>query len=108
MKWANWMHEGDEYLKELFEESIKQCGEVQIVTVLNSCNAQGDVRHISAFVPVKNEYNGRAEARCIAREVRLEGGGMDMGYSLAYDMYMSVYHGDKERPYQKYLRHSWL
>lgn len=108
MKWANWIHEADNDLKEIFERSIRQCGEVQIVTVLHTVNAAGDVRYISAFVPLMNEHKGRPEIRCIAREARVYGGGMDMGYSLAYDIFMSVYHGNKERPYQEYLAHSWL
>lgn len=120
MKWSNWVHDTDDDLREIFERSIKQCGKVQIVTVLHTVNTKGDVRYISAFVPVikyeeyydeKNNVQRRpkgAEIVCIAREARMYGGGMDMGFELAYDIFMNVYHGDKDRPYQTYLAHSWL
>lgn len=124
--WSNWdmtqSKEGTERLKELFERSIIQCGEVRIYTVLNSVSSSGMTRHISAFVPIivyeeyRNEKTGlvekapsRADMVCIARERTVSGCGMDMGFHLAYSLYMqSGIDDDKKHPYQKYLNHSWL
>ena len=46
---ADAMKEG---LKEVFEKSVVQTGEVRIYTVLNYVSSSGMTRYISAFVPV--------------------------------------------------------
>ena len=112
-KYCNWQQEDKEILKELFEQSITQCGQVKIYTVLNHVSSSGMTRYISAYVPViRKNYAGVEEAQivCIAREKKVSGCGMDMGFHLAYCLYHSVYeYGEKGgRPYQKYLNHSWL
>ena len=118
-KWSNWQMSEDS-LKEVFEKSIEQSGKVRIYTVLNHVSSSGMTRYISAFVPViqyeeyyddKNHVQqmpDKADIVCIAREKRVGGCGMDMGFHLAYSMFMSVYGDDKSYPYQDYLSHSWL
>lgn len=105
-KWSNW-EMGTEGLKEVFEKSIKQSGTVRIYTVLNHVSSSGMTRYISAYVPVIGD-DGKPYITCIARERRVGGCGMDMGFHLAYSMFMSVYYDDKSHPYQDYLSHSWL
>lgn len=104
--WSNW-EMGTEGLKEVFEKSIKQSGTVRIFTVLNHVSSSGMTRYISAYVPVIGD-DGKPCIACIARERRVDGCGMDMGFHLAYSMFMSVYHSDESHPYQEYLSHSWL
>lgn len=123
--WSNWdmsqASDGIERLKELFEKSITQSGRVRIYTVLNHVSSSGMTRYISAYVPViqyeeyyddKNKVQRmpkQADIVCIAREKKIEGCGMDMGFDLAYRMYHKVYeYGEKDREYQDYLSHSWL
>ena len=119
-KWSNW-EMGTEGLKKVFEKSIKQSGTVKIYTVLNYVSSSGMTRYISAYVPVivyeeyRDEKTGlvkripkRADIVCIARERYVSGCGMDMGFHLAYSMFMSVYYDDESHPYQDYLSHSWL
>lgn len=114
-KWCNYSmadtKEGLAELKKIFDKSIEQCGEVRIITRLDHVARSGMSRHITAFVPLiiedettKVKY---AENICIAREKYIGGCGMDMGFELAYVMFTSVY-SSSERPYQKYLRQSWL
>lgn len=105
-QYSNWQMSEDS-LKEVFEKSIKQSGEVKIFTVLNHVSSSGMTRYISAYVPVIGD-DGKPYIRCIARERRVEGCGMDMGFHLAYSMFMSVYHDDESHPYQETLSHSWL
>jgi len=117
--WSNW-EMSTEGLKEVFEKSIKQSGTVRIFTVLNHVSSSGMTRYISAFVPVirYEEYYDdkgnvqripeRADIICIARERKVTGCGMDMGFHLAYSMFMSVYHDDESHPYQDFMSHSWL
>lgn len=115
-RWSNWWmldaNDGEKQLKELFEEVIEQAGEVRIYTVLDSCSASGMSRHISAFVPViRKTGDGKqyADLRCIAREKFISGCGMDMGFHLAYSLYVqSGINDDNKHPYQSCLRHSWL
>ena len=118
-RWSNW-EMGTEGLKEVFEKSIAQTGEVRIYTVLNHVSSSGMTRYISAFVPVISyeecyddkghvqRFPKQADIVRIARERRVGGCGMDMGFHLAYSMFMSVYGSDEEKSYQQYLRHSWL
>ncbi len=104
--WSNW-EMSTEKLKEVFEKSIKQSGTVRIFTVLNHVSSSGMTRHISAYVPLIGD-DGKPYIACIARERYVSGCGMDMGFHLAYSMFMSVYHDDESHPYQDYLSHSWL
>lgn len=104
--WSNW-EMSTEGLKEVFEKSIKQSGTVRIFTVLNHVSSSGMTRHISAYVPLIGD-DGKPYIACIARERYVSGCGMDMGFHLAYNMFMSVYHSDESHPYQDYLSHSWL
>lgn len=104
--WSNW-EMGTESLKKVFEKSIKQSGTVRIFTVLNHVSSSGMTRYISAYVPVIGD-DGKPYITCIARERRVGGCGMDMGFHLAYSMFMSVYGSDEEKPYQDCLSHSWL
>ena len=105
-QWSNWQMSEDS-LKDIFDKSIKQSGTVRIFTVLNHVSPSGMTRYISAYVPVIGD-DGKPYITCIARERRVEGCGMDMGFHLAYTMFMTVYYDNKERPYQSYLSHSWL
>ena len=105
-KYSNWQMSEDN-LKKVFEKSLEQSGRVRIFSVLDHVSASGMTRYISAFVPVIGD-DGVPYITCIARERKVEGCGMDMGFHLAYGMFMSVYGDDKEHPYQDYLRHSWM
>lgn len=114
-KWSNWditqADDGVKRLRELFEQSIKEHGRVQIYSVLEHVSSSGMTRYISQFIPlISTDSHGRKHATivCIAREKKIEGCGMDMGFHLAYSMFMSVYHNDESHPYQDYLSHSWL
>lgn len=115
-RYCNWdMSQADDginRLKELFEQSIKEHGRVQIYSVLEHVSSSGMTRYISQFIPlISTDSHGRKHATivCIAREKKIEGCGMDMGFELAYRMYHKVYeYGEKDRKYQDYLSHSWL
>lgn len=104
-KWANW-EMGKEGLKEVFNKSILQSDTVKIYTVLNHVSSSGTTRCISAFVPVIGD-DGKPYITCIARERRVSGCGMDMGFHLAYSMFVEA-GMDEKYPYQDYLSHSWL
>ena len=105
-QWLNWQMSEDS-LKKIFEKSINQSGTVRIFSVLNHVSTSGMTRYISAYVPVIGD-DGVPCIACIAREKRVEGCGMDMGFHLAYNMFMEVYGDDKNHPYQDYLSHSWM
>ena len=115
-RWSNWdmleSENGAERLKKIFQDVIDRSGEVRIYTVLDQCSASGMSRHISAFVPVINvtpEGKEYADMCCIARERYVSGCGMDMGFHLAYSLYLgSGIDDDNKHPYQNCLRHSWL
>lgn len=115
-RWSNWWilesDDGAERLKKLFEEVLKQSGEVRIYTVLDGCSSSGMSRHISAFVPViRTDGNGRqyADFNCIAREKFISGCGMDMGFELAYLLWQSSgIDEDGKHHYAEKMRHSWL
>ena len=111
-KWCNWEQTDSELLRKIFEESIAEHGTVEIYTVLNHVSSSGITRYISAFVPLSRSRRGEGKKEacfvCIAREKKVGGCGMDMGFHLAYSLFMSVYHSDENRPYQDYLSHSWL
>lgn len=82
-KWSDWQMD-DERLHEYLEKSIAQDGVAQIYTVLNHVSGSGMTRCISAFTPLVE--NGHARLVCIAREKRIGGCGIDMGFALAYGM----------------------
>lgn len=103
--WSNWQM-STEQLKEVFNKSIVQSGAVRIFTVLNHVSSTGMTRYISAYVPIIGD-DGKPYITCIARERRVEGCGMDMGFHLAYSMFSGV-DMDEKYPYQSYLSHSWL
>lgn len=105
-KWSNWVA-SDESLKSNFETSIKQNGAVVIKGVLDHVAQSGMTRHISLFIPIIQ--NGKATMICIAREAKISGCGMDMGFELAYRLYNRVYGDDyQNHPYQNFLSFSWL
>ena len=105
-KYSNYTAE-KEYLKDYFEASIKVHGKVKIKGMLDHVSASGMTRHISLFVPLLDD-KGRPCNVCIAREVRCVGCGMDMGFDLAYRLFLSVYGvNNPEMPYQKNLDFSW-
>ena len=106
-KYRNWELTDKKELKKLFEQSIAQHGRVTIVGVLDHVSASGMSRHISLFMPLIND-KGAAVNTCIARERYAGGCGMDMGFNMAYGMFMDVYSDDSMHPYQKYLNFSWL
>lgn len=119
--WSDW-EMSTEGLKEVFEQSVLQTGQVRIYTVLNHVSSSGMTRYISAFVPVISyeEYIDKktglvrsepkqADMVCIAREKRVGGCGMDMGFHLADSLFSkSGINEDGKHPYQTYLSHSWL
>ncbi len=96
--------------KRIRELGLDKGDVVHIYTVLNHVSMSGMMRKISAYVMHKGEPH------CIAYQVRVSGCGMDMGFHLAYSIYCYLYPynpapgqlGQKDRPYQKHLRHSWL
>lgn len=105
--WVNWQQENKESLKITFEKSIKQSGKVRIYTFLHTVSQSGVTRYISAYVPLV--VDGKAQLVCVAREKRCGGGGMDMGFNLAYNLFLSAYDiDDKTRQYQDYLEHTWM
>lgn len=105
-KYINW-EEKAEYLKQYFEDSIKIHGCVKIVTVLDHVSESGMTRYITAFIPLL-DTNGRPFNCIIARERKVGGCGMDMGFSFAYNLFMKVYGDNADRPYQKFLHQAWL
>ena len=104
-QWSNWQM-STEQLKEVFNKSIEQSGTVRIFTVLNHVSSTGMTRYISAYVPVIGD-DGKPYITCIAREIKVGGCGMDMGFHLAYNMFLEA-DMDEKYPYQNYLSHSWL
>ena len=109
-KYMNWEMDKD-CLKNYFEKQIEETLEVRIYTVLNHVSSSGMTRYISAYIPVLREGgDGRmySDIVCIAREKKVTGCGMDMGFELAYSLFLTAYGNDENRQYQKYLRHSWM
>lgn len=104
-KYCNWEME-TEALKKVFDRSLEQAGTVQIYTVLDHVSSSGMTRYISAYVPYIRD-DGKPDIICIARERRVTGCGMDMGFHLADSLYIQSGIGEKY-PYQSYLCHSWL
>ena len=102
-EWCDWQMDGDDFRK-LAERAMEQeGGTYRVYTVLDHVSPSGMTRHISAFVPVVKD--GKAEFVCVARERKLEGCGMDMGFELAYRMHSEAFGYDTV--YDK-MRHSWL
>lgn len=103
-RWCDWQLDGNVFRK-LAERAMEQeGGTYRVYTVLNHVSPSGMTRWISAFVPVVKD--GKAELVCVARERKLEGCGMDMGFELAYRLHREAF--DDGVPYQKALCHSWL
>ena len=105
-KYANCQCE-TEYLKDYFAESLKIHGKVKMLGVLDHVSASGMTRYITMYIPLLTD-DGKPTMICIAREKKVTGCGMDMGFSLAYDLFLEAYGNDIERPYQNYLDFSWL
>lgn len=108
-RWCNFRMTGDNLRKWL--DKVKTdggSGTVRIYTVLDHVSQSGMTRHISAYVPVMRE-NDRGikcpDIVCVAREYKMEGCGMDMGFALAYDMFLEAY---PDGDYCSELSHSWL
>jgi hypothetical protein len=73
---------------------------VSIFGVLDHVSNSGMMRKISLFYIKENE------PICICREVKVSGAGMDMGFHLAYNVYMAAY--GKDHPYQDNFRFHWM
>ena len=96
----------DEQLEFAGNQILKHFGknpkkEVTIYTSLDHVSRSGMMRKVSAFIMVKNS------PICIAREVKVTGCGMDMGFHLAYEIFHTVYKYGKPA-YQQYLNHRWM
>lgn len=106
-KWCNYRMKG-EPLRRILQASREQNhGTAQIYTVLNHVSDSGMTRYISAYVPLVAD--GKAEIMCIARERRVSGCGMDMGFGLAYNMYYGAFGTDDSKDGSGYgFSHHWL
>lgn len=102
---ANWRMEGDE-LREAFESSITVHGLVRVNAFLDAMTSDS-CRYITLVLPLL-DADGKPFNRVIAREAKVTGGGMDMSFALAYEMYRGIYKNDPSRPYQKYLDVHWI
>ena len=105
-KYANYQCE-TEYLKDYFAESLKIHGTVKMLGVLDHVSASGMTRIISMYMPLLTD-DGKPTVVCIAREKRVTGCGMDMGFHLASNLFFEVYGNDREMPYQTKLDFHWL
>lgn len=109
--WCNWCAD-DDFIRRTFDKSIEQAGTARVFTVLDHVSSSGMERRISAFVPViSTRPDGKpyVDIVCLARELKVRGCGMDMGFHLAYSMFCRAYGcSNKDRPYQEYLHHEWL
>lgn len=107
-RWCDWQMD-DEALRRCFDRSRKAFpdGKLRIYTVLDHVSQSGMTRHISAFVPVMNSCNGKEypDICCVAREKKVGGCGMDMGFHLAYTMFCRAY---PDGDYAVEMNHSWL
>ena len=105
-KWRNWEMEGESLKKIITKSQQQNGGTAEIYTVLNHVSSSGMTRYISAYIPIVDE-KGAAQIVCIARERRVSGCGMDMGFELVYNMYFSVMRDDDSR--QGYgFNHHWM
>jgi len=102
-RWRNWQADAAQFRKIAEEAKAQEGGTYRIYTVLDHVSPSGMTRWISAFIPVVR--GGRAEFVCVAREKKLGGCGMDMGFALAYDMHCESFGYDTV--YDE-MRHSWL
>lgn len=108
-KWCNFRMTGDS-LRSMLDKAKAESGNgtVRIYTVLDHVSQSGMTRWISAFVPVMRDDgrgNKHPDIACIARECRVDGCGMDMGFHLAYNMFLEAY---PDGDYCRELSHSWL
>ena len=85
-----------ENLKRLNGEKLP----VELYAVLDHVSKSGMYRRISIFYIKENT------PICICREAGISGCGMDMGFSLAYDIYMEAY--GKDHAYQENLKFHWM
>ena len=108
-RWCNFRMTGDNLRKVLDRAKAESGnGTVRIYTVLDHVSRSGMTRYISAFVPVmRDDGTGylHPDIACIARECKVSGCGMDMGFHLAYGMFLEAY---PDGDYCKELSHSWL
>jgi hypothetical protein len=86
-----------ENLKRLNGEKLP----VRIFGILDHVSKSGMMRKISLFYVKENE------PICICREVKVSGAGMDMGFHLAYNVYMAAY-GDAGHAYQENFQFHWI
>ena len=108
-RWCNFRLRSD-MLRSMLDKASADggSGTVHIYTVLDHVSRSGMTRYISAFVPVLREDsrgNRYPDFACIAREYKMEGCGQDMGFALAYDMFLEAY---PDGDYCSELSHSWL
>lgn len=108
-RWRNFRMTGDS-LRRMLDKAKADSGNgtVRIYTVLDHVSQSGMTRYISAFVPVMSKsHDGKTypDFACIARECRVGGCGMDMGFHLAYGMFCEAY---PDGDYCAELSHSWL
>lgn len=105
MKYANWELDTD-YLTEEFNALLAKYGKIKIYTKLDHCSSSSITRYISAYY-LDTDDKGLPFMRCIARERKVVGCGMDMGFDLAYRLFNSVFYGT-EKKYQDCLVHNWI
>lgn len=108
-RWCNFRMTGDN-LRRMLDKAKADSGNgtVRIYTVLNHVSQSGMTRYISAFVPVMREVSPGVKCpdfACIAREYKVGECGMDMGFHLAYSMFLEAY---PDGDYCSELSHSWL
>jgi len=85
------------------KEALGQPDEgVTLYTVLNHVSQSGMHRHISLYI-IKGSV-----PICLARQAPCNGCGMDMGFELAYNVFLEAYGLNKDYPYQTKLYHHWL
>ena len=105
-KYANYQCE-TEYLKDYFAESLKIHGKVNMLGVLDHVSASGMTRYISMYMPLLTD-DGKPTVVCIAREKKVTGCGMDMGFHLASNLLFDVYGTYEEIPCLPKLDFHWL
>lgn len=108
-RWCNFRMTGDS-LRSILDKAKadSSSGTVRIYTVLDHVSQSGMTRYISAYVPVMCDDGWgdmQPDLVCIAREYKVGGCGMDMGFALAYDMFLDAY---PDGDYCGELRHLWL
>jgi hypothetical protein len=98
-------HEIDDAARYLEELGAKRWKMIRFRTVLNHVSRSGMSRRITLYVETKYGL------RCLKRDVRVDGCGMDMGFHLAYNVYTRLYpyvNGKQRKQYQDHMKHDWL